>query len=53
MEMKAVKALAAPLVQGPPPLRESTREVEILPISSDDTSRVQEMAGAEVASVVE
>ena len=39
MEMKAEKALAAPLVQGPPPLRESAREVEILPISSDDTSR--------------
>ncbi|XP_066358215.1 uncharacterized protein [Miscanthus floridulus] len=39
MEMKAAKALAAPLVQGPPPLRESAREVEILPISSDDTSR--------------
>ncbi|XP_066323938.1 uncharacterized protein [Miscanthus floridulus] len=37
--MKAVEALAAPLVQGPPPLRESAREVEVLPISSDDTSR--------------
>ena len=53
MEMKAAKALAAPLVQGPPPLRESAREVEILPISSDDTSRAQEMAGAEAAGVVE
>ncbi|XP_066324237.1 uncharacterized protein [Miscanthus floridulus] len=53
MEMKAAKALAAPLVQGPPPLRESAREVEILLISSDDTSWTQEMAGAEAAGVME
>ena len=53
VEMKAAEALAAPLVQGPPPLRESAQEVEILPISSDDTSWAQEMASAEVASVVE
>ncbi|XP_066323683.1 uncharacterized protein [Miscanthus floridulus] len=53
MEMKAAKALVAPLVQGLPPLRESAREVEILLISSDDTSRAQEMAGAEAAGVVE
>ena len=34
-------------------MRESAREVEILPISSDDTSRAQEMAGAEAVGVVE
>ncbi|XP_066374782.1 uncharacterized protein [Miscanthus floridulus] len=53
VEMKAAEALVAPLVQGPPPLRESAREVEILLISSNDTSRAQEMAGTEVAGVVE
>ncbi|XP_066381186.1 uncharacterized protein [Miscanthus floridulus] len=53
VEMKAAEALAAPLVQGPPPLREGAREVEVLPISSDDTSQAQEMAGADVAGVVE
>ena len=51
--MKAAEASVAPLVQGPPLLRESAREVEVLPISSDDTSRAQEMADAEVAGVVE
>ncbi|XP_066320803.1 uncharacterized protein [Miscanthus floridulus] len=51
--MKAAEALAAPLVQGPSPLRESAREVEVLPISSNDTSRAQEMASAEMAGVVE
>ncbi|XP_066342313.1 uncharacterized protein [Miscanthus floridulus] len=53
VEMKAAEALAAPLVQGPPLLREGTWEVEVLPISSDDTSWAQEMVGAEVASVVD
>ena len=53
VEMKAAEASVAPLVQGPPSLRESTREVDVLPISSDDTSRVQEMADVEVAGVVE
>ncbi|XP_066313461.1 uncharacterized protein [Miscanthus floridulus] len=38
VEMKAAEASMAPLVQGPPPLRESAREVEVHPISSDDTS---------------
>ncbi|XP_066361254.1 uncharacterized protein [Miscanthus floridulus] len=38
VEMKAAEALAAPLVEGPPPLRESAQEVEVLPICSDDTS---------------
>ncbi|XP_066324431.1 uncharacterized protein [Miscanthus floridulus] len=38
VEMKAAEASVAPLVQGPPLLRESAQEVEVLPISSDDTS---------------
>ena len=37
-EMKAAEALVAPLVQGPPLLRESAREAEVYLISSDDTS---------------
>ena len=53
MEMKAAKALVAPWVQGPPPLRESAWEVEILLISSDDTSRAQEMASVKATGVVE
>ncbi|XP_066344475.1 uncharacterized protein [Miscanthus floridulus] len=40
VEMKAAEASVAPLVQGPPSLRESAQEVEVHPISSDDTSRV-------------
>ncbi|XP_066351258.1 uncharacterized protein [Miscanthus floridulus] len=53
VEMKAAEASVAPLVQGPPLLWESAREVEVLPISSNDTSWAQEMADAEVAGVVE
>ncbi|XP_066316624.1 uncharacterized protein [Miscanthus floridulus] len=53
VEMKAAEASVAPLIQGPPSLRDSTREVEVLPISSNDTSRAQEMADAEVAGTVE
>ena len=53
VEMKAVEASVAPLVQGPPLLRESAREVEVLPISSDDTSWVQEVVDAEVVSTME
>jgi len=34
-------------------LRESTREVEVYPISSDDTSRAQEVVDAEDAGAVE
>ncbi|XP_066323222.1 uncharacterized protein [Miscanthus floridulus] len=49
VETKAAEASVAPLVQGPPSLRESAREVEVLPISSDDVSRAQEMADAKVA----
>ena len=51
--MKAAEASMAPLIQGPPSLRESAREVEIHPISSDDTSWVQEAVDAEVAEAVE
>jgi len=38
-EMKAAEALEAPLLQGPPLLREHAREVEVYSISSHDTSR--------------
>ena len=53
VEMKAVEASVAPLVQGPSSLRESAREVEVHPISSDDTSQAQEMVDVEMAGVVE
>ena len=51
--MKAVEASVAPLVQGPPSLRESAREVEVLPISFDDVSQAREMADGKVAGVGE
>ena len=51
--MKAVEASVAPLVQGLPLLRESAREVEVHLISSDDTSRAQEVVDAEDADAVE
>ena len=51
--MKAAETSVAPLVQGPPSLRESAREVEVLPISSNDVSRAREMADGEVAGAVE
>ena len=38
VEMKAAEASVPPLVQGLPLLRESAREAEVHPISSDDTS---------------
>ncbi|XP_066365176.1 uncharacterized protein [Miscanthus floridulus] len=38
-EMKVAEASVPPLVQGPSPLWESVREVEVHSISSDDTSR--------------
>ncbi|XP_066311080.1 uncharacterized protein [Miscanthus floridulus] len=38
VEMKAAEASVAPSVQGPPSLRESAREAEVHPISSDNTS---------------
>ena len=52
-EMKAAEALVAPLLQGPPLLRESARETEVYPISSDDTSWVQEVVDAEETGTVE
>ncbi|XP_066351364.1 uncharacterized protein [Miscanthus floridulus] len=52
-EMKAAEALVAPLAQGPPLLRESAREAEVYPISSDDTSRAREVVDAEDTGVVE
>ncbi|XP_066392844.1 uncharacterized protein [Miscanthus floridulus] len=52
-EMKVAEALVAPLVQGSPLLRESARETEVYPISSDDTSRAREVVDAEDASAVE
>jgi len=53
VEMKAAEASVAPLVQGPPLLPGSAREVEVLPISSDDVSRAREMADGEVVGAVE
>ena len=44
---------AVPLVQGSPLLRESAREAEVYPISSDDTSRAWEVVDAEDAGAVE
>ena len=52
-EMKAAEALVAPLVQGPPLLRESAREAEVYPISSDDTSWAQGVVDAEETGAVE
>ena len=53
VEMKVAEALVVPLVQGSPLLRESTRETEVYPISSDDTSRAREVVDAEDADAVE
>ncbi|XP_066392327.1 uncharacterized protein [Miscanthus floridulus] len=53
VETRAAEASAAPLVQGPPSLQESAREVEVLSISFDDTSWAYEMASAEVAGIME
>ncbi|XP_066358482.1 uncharacterized protein [Miscanthus floridulus] len=46
-------ALILPLVEDQPPSQESTRELEVHSISSDDTSRGQEVADAEAASTME
>ena len=51
--METAEASMVPLVQGPPLLRESAREAEVHPISSDDTSWAQEVVDAEVAGAVE
>ena len=53
VEMKVVAASVAPLVQGSPPSYESTQEVEVHSISSDDASWGKEVADAEAASTVE
>ena len=53
VEMKAAEALEAPLLQGPPLLREHAREVEVYLISSDDTSRAREVVDAEETDAVE
>ncbi|XP_066344309.1 uncharacterized protein [Miscanthus floridulus] len=53
VEMKEAETSVPPSVQGPPPLRESAREVEVHSISSDDTSRGKEGADAEAASTME
>ena len=52
-EMKAAEALVAPLVQGPPLLRESAQEAEVYPISSDDTSRARGVVDAEETGAME
>ena len=52
-EMQAAEASAVPLAQGPPLLRESARETEVYPISSDDTSRAWEVVDAEETDAVE
>ena len=52
-EMKAAEASVAPLAQGPPLLRESAREAEVYPISSDDTSRAREVVDTEDAGAME
>jgi len=49
-EIEVGQASTPPSVQGPPPSRESVREVEVHSISSNDTSRGKEVADAEVAS---
>ena len=51
--MKAAEALVAPLLQGPLLLRESARETEVYPISSDDTSRAREVVDAKETDAVE
>ena len=51
--MKAAEALVAPLVQGPPLLRESAWEAEVYLISFDDTSWAREVVDAEETGAVE
>ncbi|XP_066380349.1 uncharacterized protein [Miscanthus floridulus] len=52
-ETQAAEALAVPLDQGPPLLRESARETEVYPISSDDTSWAREVVDVEETDAVE
>ena len=51
--MKAAEALVPPLVQGLPLLRESAREAEVHPISSDDTSWAWGAVDAEETGAME
>jgi hypothetical protein len=53
VEMQAAEASAVPLAQGPPLLRESARETEVYPISSDDTSRAREVVDTKETNAVE
>jgi hypothetical protein len=53
VETEAGQSSIPPPVQGPPPLQESAREVEVHLISSDDTSRAKEVADAEAAGTME
>ncbi|XP_066323177.1 uncharacterized protein [Miscanthus floridulus] len=53
VEMQAAEALVVPLAQGPPLLQESAWEMEVYPISSDDTSRAREVVDAEETDTVE
>ncbi|XP_066321669.1 uncharacterized protein [Miscanthus floridulus] len=53
VEAEAGQASIPPPVQGPPPLQESAREVEVHLISFDDTSRAKEVVDAEAASTME
>ncbi|XP_066385562.1 uncharacterized protein [Miscanthus floridulus] len=50
---QAAEASIVPLVQGPPLLRESARETEVYPISSDDTSRAWGVVDAGEADAME
>jgi len=52
-EMEAGQASVPLVVQDLPPSQESTQEVEVQTISSDDTSWGKEVADAEAASTVE
>ncbi|XP_066365288.1 uncharacterized protein [Miscanthus floridulus] len=50
--VQEAEASAEPLAQGPSLLRESVREAEVYPISSNDTSRAQEVVGVEETDAV-
>ena len=53
VEMQAAAASVVPLVQGLPLLWECAQEMEVYPISSDDTSRAREVDDAEETDAVE
>ncbi|XP_066342155.1 uncharacterized protein [Miscanthus floridulus] len=52
-EVQAAEASAVPLAQGPPLLWESAWEMEVYPISSDNTSRAREVVDAEETDAME